>query len=403
MDNFKKQAGISLLEMMISLSLGLILLAGLISVYLVANRASGQASFLAQMDQSANDIFYLLGEDAKRAGFVDVTDTPSVSFTSPGDEKECFTERGRYFKSLNNLTDGSPVEDIYKRRLPENSSSRLLGANAVRLTNRFMTPLGFVSCGNMQPVIGCGDGEQLSGDPSAKIDSALSCVSASGAEDDNDANRQQIQFAYQGADASISSGILPYLPDTAVHPDTAVVDCAGNQLSDIDEAGKTQNGFIVNRYYLAEDEKANHASAFTCKGNAGNAAALVDGVQELTFRYALSAVTEASSTENTTGRVVTKYADADELNGEANADDSFGWAQVVGVDVCFVLSAPIPNTAGMRALANVQGNTRPTCERKADGSFEGKVSKTEAEHNRYFKRYDKVIALPNMLYNQAGE
>lgn len=400
MGNFKKQAGISLLEMMISLSLGLILLAGLISVYLVANRASGQASFLAQMDQSANDIFYRLGEDAKRAGFVDVTDTPRVAFTSPGDETECFTERNPYFKSLNNLTDGSPVEDIYKRRLPENSSSRLLGANAVRLTNRFMTPLGFVSCGNMQPVIGCGDGEQLSGDPSAKIDSALSCETVSAAEDDNVANRQQIQFAYQGADASVSSRVLP---DTRVLPDPAVVDCAGNQLSDIDEAGKTQNGFIVNRYYLAEDGNANHASAFTCKGNAGNAAALVDGVQELTFRYALSAVTEASSTENTTSRVVTKYADADELNGEANADNNFGWSQVVGVEVCFVLSAPIPNTAGMRALASVQGNTRPTCARKDDGSFEDNIAKTEAEQNRYFKRYDKVIALPNMLYNQAGE
>lgn len=399
MDNFKKQAGISLLEMMISLSLGLILLAGLISVYLVANRASGQASFLAQMDQSANDIFYRLGEDAKRAGFVDVTDTPRVAFTSPGDGKTCFTPGNQaYSDLLNNLADGSPVEDIYKRRLPENSSSRLLGANAVRLTNRFMTPLGFVSCGNMQPVIGCGDGEQLSGDPSAKIDSALSCVSASGAEDDNDANRQQIQFAYQGIYASDSSGVLP----------ATAVDCTGATLkkgddSDAISSPRTLNGFIVNRYYLAEDEKANHASAFTCKGNVGNAAALVDGVQELTFRYALSAVTEASSTENTTSRVVTKYADADELNGEANADNNFGWSQVVGVEVCFVLSAPIPNTAGMRALASVQGNTRPTCARKDDGSFEDNIAKTEAEQNRYFKRYDKVIALPNMLYNQAGE
>lgn len=395
MTHLKKQAGISLLELIIALSLGLILLAGLISVYLVANRSSSQASFVAQMDQSANDIFYRIGTDAKQAGFVDVMDSPTVPFTTAS--KTCVAAGEQYGNLLGNL-DYSVVDDIYKRTLTDESYAN---RGAVRLSsdsssteidlreNRFMTPLGLISCGNMQPIIGC-DGV-LSDDPSAAALPACNSDLTMGK------TQQQIQFAYQAIDVNASSD-LGALPDTAV-------DCAGNRLSNVDAAGKTQNGFTVNRYFLGTDQPAGNESALMCMGNAGadpKPVALVDGVQELNFRYALTSLSSPSS-EDLSSRVVTKYADADELNGEANADDSFGWSQVVGVEVCFVLSAPIPNTAGMRALARVQGNTRPTCERKDDGSFEDNVAKTEAEQNRYFKRYDKVIALPNMLYSQAGD
>ena len=386
-----RQSGFSLLELMIALSIGLILLMALASLYINANRASGEAAFFAQMDQSAREVFYRLGSDASQAGYVDIMDEPAVNFAD-ANGTVCVAAGTRYDALLSNFRNAA-VNNVYRRLLTANSFANRqqadLGSGAVinLQSNDYMTPIGLVSCAAMRPLSGC-DGA-FAGAPSA---AALPNCQPGGAGNGN--TSQQIEFAFQGRIAN-GDGANAELNTLGA----AAFDCSGAGIGNVNAAGATQNGFVVNRYFLAADGANNGEISFSCRGNAGNArVALVPGVQELVFRYLSTSVEGNANTEiddSDSGKSVRAYRTATALNN-ANAQNDFGWAGVVGAEVCVVIAAPVPNNAGVRRLAEAQGGTRPTCARQRNGQFAPNVAK--ANNNRFFRRYTKVIALPNALY-----
>ncbi len=388
-----RQSGFSLLELMIALSIGLILLLALTSLYLNANRASGEATFFSQMDQSAREVFYRLGSDANQAGYVDVMDEPAVDFADVNGNV-CLTAGTKYASLLSNFRNAA-VNNVYRRLLTANSfaarQQAALGSGTVinLRSNDYMTPIGLVSCAAMRPLSGC-DGA-FAGAPSA---AALPNCQSVGAGNGN--TSQQIEFAFQGRIADGDGA------DTERNTlGTAAVDCSGAGIVNVNAAGATQNGFIVNRYFLAADGANNGEISFSCRGNAGKVrVALVPGVRELVFRYLTTPVEGNAKTEiddSVSGKSVRAYRTATALNN-AKAQKDFGWAGVVGVEVCVVIAAPVPNNAGVRRLAEAQGNKRPTCARQQNGQFTQNVSKNKTDNDRFFRRYTKVIALPNALY-----
>lgn len=385
-----EQSGFSLLELMIALSIGLILLMALASLYINANRASSEAAFFAQMDQSAQEVFYRIGDDARRAGYVDIMDEPAVNFAN-GNGQVCIAAGARYASVLSNFRNAA-VNDVYRRLLTndsfkERTSANLGSGTAINLqSNDYMTPIGLVSCAAMRPVSGC-DGT-FSGTASA---AALPQCQASAAGN----VAQQIEFAFQGMIAN-GDGADTELNNLNAQ---AALDCTGSGITDVQTA-TTRNGFIVNRYFLAPDNANGGVSSFSCRGNAGQQlVALVPGVEELVFRYLTTPVEANADTEiddSVSGKSVLAYQTATTINN-VNAQNNFGWAGVVGVEACVVIAAPVPNNAGVRRLAEAQGNTRPTCARQQNGTFAQNIAKANGD-DRFYRRYTKVIALPNALF-----
>lgn len=383
------QKGFSLLELMIALSIGLILLLALASLYINANRASGEAAFFAQMDQSAQEVFYRLGADARQAGYVDIMDEPEVDFANQNGDV-CIAAGTRYSALLSNFRNAA-VNNVYRRLLTADSfndrqQAELGSGGTIDVqSNDYMTPIGLVSCAAMRPVSGC-DGA-FTEDPSA---AALPNCQPGAAGSVS----QQIEFAFQGmiADGDGADSERNTLGQAAL-------DCSGSGITDV-QAAATRNGFIVNRYFLAPDNANDGESSFSCRGNAGAAqVALVPGVRELAFRYLTTPVESDADTEiddSVSGKSVLAYQTATVLAG-ANAQNSFGWAGVVGVEVCVVIAAPVPNNAGVRRLAEAQRNQRPTCARHQNGAFAGNVAKANGD-DHFYRRYTKVIALPNALF-----
>lgn len=70
-----KQLGVSLLELMVSLAIGIILLLALSSVYITANQSNKTRSVEETLDESARQIFERLQQDLNKAGFVDLFDS----------------------------------------------------------------------------------------------------------------------------------------------------------------------------------------------------------------------------------------------------------------------------------------------------------------------------------------
>lgn len=65
----KKQTGLSLIELMIALAIGLILLGAIISVYIVTINGSTNALRVSRLNHDMSNIMNLMANDIKRAGY----------------------------------------------------------------------------------------------------------------------------------------------------------------------------------------------------------------------------------------------------------------------------------------------------------------------------------------------
>lgn len=70
----QKQQGVSLLEVIVTLTIGIILLLAVSSVYITANRSSNERSTDETLDEAARQIFERLQYDLNNAGYVDAFD-----------------------------------------------------------------------------------------------------------------------------------------------------------------------------------------------------------------------------------------------------------------------------------------------------------------------------------------
>lgn len=367
-----RQKGFTLLELMIALSIGVLLLLGLVSIYMVAHNADSQNRVLTSNDETARQVFRIMAHDFSRAGFVDVLDSPNTAFPSYT-SASCNTASvgTRYGKYIADVSQNS-IADIYLRYNDGSDPE----------ADVFLTPIGRTSCGAMLPVLGCGAEEGFNSAPTIFDNTLSACYSDSG----ND-TQQAIEVAYQalatGGDGESN------LADVDINSN--ITDCTGTLVD------RAQNGFVVNQYYVADDSSE---PSLWCRSNMTGATALVQGVQELMFRY----VTTLGETdgdleigESESGIMLVGYQTAAELYAKAAASDkNLDWATVVGVEVCVVVSSPLLDGATALEMANAQGANRPTCARASDGTYADDVTKTDA--TRFYQRFSRVFRLPNALY-----
>lgn len=145
-------------------------------------------------------------------------------------------------------------------------------------------------------------------------------------------------------------------------------DCLGNALPVIKAtlpvstgagiaAGDVTYSVADNRYYVAATQKM---SSLYCKGNgAALAQPLVNNIEDLQFSYGTRSASDTSSTTSVAG-----YLSADQVTTQADlaalANDAARWARILTVRVCIVVrseSAVVANAASARY-------------RKCDGTME---------------------------------
>ena len=290
----KQQQGLSLLELMISLAIGLVLLLALASLMITANNSARQRSTSDLMDEQARQIFSRLENDLYRAGFVD-------SFMS--DES-----LQRAFNSSDNLVMASYARQISNINDPDQIS--LMGRNS----NGAILPLVGFDDANVPPV-GLG----------------MTCTN----------NRHCLQIAYQAIGNSLAVGGFSAV-STANQENASLsgasVGCNGIQATDT-------HPVLMNRYQIGIVGGENNTS-LTCGSESMDFAGpshvvrrdfqpIVAGVEQLVFRYLVTPAdaTPAGDTPNldttVSGRSVEKY-----LSASAVQAMPLGWGGVWCGDMC---------------------------------------------------------------------
>ncbi|UJF25239.1 prepilin-type N-terminal cleavage/methylation domain-containing protein [Suttonella sp. R2A3] len=369
MMNNVKQQGFTLIELMVALSLGLVILLALTSVYVTANNVAKQQSVTAQLDETARQVFRRLSNDFRQAGFVDIMDAPTKDGSA-----------GNGSGGVN-----SPIGTRYAAGLLSNANQRI--DKIYGKSDDFTAPLlvdpnqysaiGYISNSRMMPVQGC---------DTAFPTSVAFPAGCSGA--DASSTSQGIRIAYQAVSVSGKSGLSlrsatqEVLDNTGIASDKGALDCTGSAIPD------TANGFVVNQYELNDGN-------FRCAGNGGNTEPVVQGVEELTFRYLLTAAipVDKGVSSSESGRYVADIRPAGEIT---KANVPLLWSAVVGVEVCLIVAADPPDGTQMASLRQAQNNQRPTCARKNDDTFEDNVAMAAGD-NRLYRRAVRVFSIPNSL------
>ena len=125
MNYLNKQRGLSLIELMIAMGLGVLLLLGLVTVFMTANQSSKRRSISENLDETARQVISRLEYDLHNAGYLD-------PFSSAAAAKAAFD------------TQDPQILAIYARQTA-NLNAKLEEA----------TPLGKFTEGKMAPLLGC--------------------------------------------------------------------------------------------------------------------------------------------------------------------------------------------------------------------------------------------------------
>lgn len=366
-------AGFTIFELLIALSLGIILLLGLASIYTVAQQSDGQNRALNANNEIARQVFRILDHSFQQAGYVDPLDSPSKAFSTTNSLCK-LTSDERYGSIIADVAN-SNIENIYRRY---NDPARVL-------SDSMLTAIGRVSCGGMVPILGCGSENGFKTPPDIFSGSLSEC-------DDKNATdtKQAIEIAFQ----ALAAGEHGLSNLNNIASGSSAVDCTGTNVT------KDQNGFVVNQFFIEDDHGEN---SLTCQSNLQDTdIALVQGIEEMTFRY-ITTIQEKDADirigESDSGRVLAAYKTAAQLYDDEKKDPAnLDWATVVGVEVCLVVSAPNRANNGLTDLGKTQGDNRPTCARDATGSYIANVAKDEDKKDRYYQRYERIFKIPNTLF-----
>lgn len=357
----KWQGGLSLLELLVSLSIGLILLLALASLMITANRSAQQRSTSEALDEQARQVFSLMETDLYRAGFLDP-----------------FTDEETILAAFN--LNNAQILAGYTRQaqnIPDAKRATLLG----RHTEGQILPLQGFDDKNPPPA-------------------GMKCT----------AERQCLQVAYQAiAYQAKADGEVAKFSSIA----SAVQE--GGSLSG---ASQGCNGLqaehnypiIVNQYEVGVvgGEKYSSLRCSSTKRNFKNVSGgekvdiqpMVSGVEQLTFRYLVTPPDKTEKDEKVdlsktiSGRSVTELKTAGDVAKVDKENNPLEWAAVVGVEICTVVAAEPIDGSRELDIPMVQLKV-PTCVRAGDSWQE---KDRLPDDTRLHRRYVRTISLPNSLY-----
>ena len=341
-----RQSGVSLVEVLVSIAIGLIVLTAIGTVYINSSNSLKQREDQTSLNEPARIILRLLRQNLMQSGYVDILDL---------------------------TTAGGPVAEI------------LFDAKDSRLSNMYVrdtaggtvtiaTPISRLYEG-LTPVFGC-DGE-MQNTPLAITSSAPPLVPAC---DTPNPTRHSLRIAYQGV--PITTGVTTSSLSAANVNTGDGLDC----LQQVTAAGSV----VINDFFL---NTVGGVSQFACRGSgAAQQQSIAAGVEEFVLRYQMSAEGDIDN-PTAAGGVQTNYMSATEVSASPQ-----GWAGVTAVEVCIVSATnDVSNGAATQGTQQLQ-TTRPTCTRSANGAFDANIARAAGD-TRLWKRYTSVVSLRNAVFS----
>lgn len=344
------QAGFSLVELLISITIGLVIVIAIGLVYVNSSNINRQKEDLADSYEPIKMVTNLVGYNISMAGYIDPVDLAAGS-----------RPQGSWLfdpAAANTPTDPNMIANMYARNTA--------GSVAAPLQQFFA---------GLWPIFGC-DGA-MNGTPNALATAgppaALACGTA-------DATKNSFQVAYQVRPATGTA--TPLASVAAPNANTGEgFDCLQQALPGA--AGTPGNSIVINRFYVATNA-GDGVNELYCAGS-GNATPrqIARGVEEFVVRYQLAQA--SPSTGFASGYSRTQFLTAAQVNALPIANPGNAWGSVAAVDVCMVTATV--SMRGAAAVGTVQVQpTRPTCERQAGSNdFGGDIARASGDF-RLWKR-----------------
>lgn len=359
------QKGLSLIELMVALAIGLILLLALASLMSVANRSALQRTTSELLDETARQVFSRLEADLYQAGYVDAFQSNlSMSETL---NAASLSVLARYARQPSNVSDPAQA-----------------------------TSLGKLTNGRVLPIIGCNQ-EFLT---DSLKDAQKDCPNVA------PTLRQSLQISYQAVRSKLSGDFSFISSENQERTSNS-----GGGHSCNGQAATEDNPIVSNRYIISQ--KAGEIySSLVCDSNTNNffddrtvetrEQPVVLGVEQMTFRYLVTATENSNKGErpdlNTMkeGKSVLQYLSAHEVIALP-----LGWSRIVGIEVCVVVAAEPLDGGRERAIEGVQP-TVPSCLRAGGGKdanapWDSDINRPYGD-TRLYRRYLRTISIPNSLY-----
>ncbi len=350
-----RHLGFSLLEILVSLSIGLIILVAIGVAFVNSSNISRQGENQTELNDPARVIMRMLQREVSMAGYLDIFDLGSA---------------------------GAPQAAALF--VPGNTGLINLYARVPEAT-ALATPMGQFFPG-LSPVFGC-DGA-MTNTPNDLIKATTAVTLACGAAS---TVTHSLQVAYQASPSVGTNTLVSLLPNNA---DTGEgFDCLQQAAPSTSTAPR--NKFVINRFFVADNSGVNE---LFCAGS-GSAAAqpLARGVEEFIVRYQLAepgVAVAAGASVVAAGGSQARYVDARYVSDIAK--NPIGWANVTAVEVCMV-SATASTNAVATGTAESQPR-RPTCTRNSSGAFNADFVRSVGD-NRLWKRYTSIINVRNAVFS----
>ncbi len=356
----RAQSGITLIELMISITIGLVILIGIGTAYLNSTNTTRQRENQSELNEPARVVMQQLRHDVSTAGYVDILDFDAAS-------------RPQAYSIFLDDNDNT-LANMFKR-VPEAAALR--------------APLTVLAPGLM-PIFGC-DGAMIS-TPNA-IANLATAVLACGALNPV---QQSLQIAYQAAPSALPN---PKGTGSVLAPNAATGEGSDCNQQALDPAGAK---FAINRYFV-RPSATDGINELYCSGSGSpTPQPLARGVEEFVLRYQIAQpgpVLPPGMAAVAAGGAQAQYASAAEVKASA-----LGWANVTAVEICLVSATAVTSGAAATGTTTLQ-TTRPTCERDVAGAnignFSANVNRVAGDL-RLWKRFTSVVSVRNAIYSSPN-
>lgn len=392
MKRFKrKQSGVTLLELMVSLGIGAILLTGLGVVYVTATQEDTVRQLRSELDEAARQIFSTMAREVSLAGFIDNFDGTTTTASSAN----------KYGNKI--LVRSDNIKNLFNREKDEVTAISLLTGK------KYMLPIQG-SDTKLTVIYQVANSDDASLTDSVTGEKTIDYRSLSGAMEHNDYDGSRT-----GDDAGSGWG-----KNCINHTKAALIDNDGK---------KNEKGlFIKQDFVFDKDSKSfscgmdNWDNNWKTKKNDGTGPSSFTAsmkavigskdnddptsVESMLFRYVVTDNEHKSTDEYTVAESVSGYYTDKVFTHEDVKNSDLGWGGVTGVEVCVVLAvSPTFSKKGKKTGIlyedlNAAQPTIPTCERVGDGAnadFAADVPRPDND-NKFYARYVRTLSAHNALF-----
>lgn len=342
-----KQQGVSLLELMITLTLGIILLLVLSSVYVNASKSSDLRALSDDIDETARQVFENVSRALDKAGYIDPFD-------------------GNNTKLLKVRSESASLAKTYGRLGEVGASGAGSGG----------TSGGTAGSGSATPSVSTIDTpfQSVFGQPSL--------------EGTDDGFTVRFQTRAQG---TLQTSSIVYIANN----DAWRNECAGIGMNANPNNAYSELTFGFNR----------QSNELLCNLNGSGNRALIGSTEgtritEIHYRYLYTSPADVN--EGLSNSYAGEFVNEIRTAADVAADAQLGWSGVIGIEACVVIAGK-PLTGRTPAVVTEQTHI-PTCARvsnDSDAAFRPDIARPAPGNNGedyLYRRFVKVIMMPNASY-----